>query len=956
MVSSIWTIVPAPDGATSRPACAIGHAGRVSRPDDPVPSGPIDPAGAAEVDGLLAALGPSDLWTMLFRDAPVAYSLVDLGGRERLVNQAFEELFDLDADDLTDRPVLDITHPDDRDQTRRYLARLAAGSVETIEVQKRYLRADGSTFWGLLRAKPLLGPDGSPVALLGSIVDISRQVEVTAALEASEHRLQALLSHTDAVVVADGEARLSYASPAAEAITGYAAAEMLGTSVLDFVHPDDREVVAGAFLDAVRDGSTQRPLQFRIAHADGRTVSVEVQATAMFDVPSVNGLVATVTDITDRADPDVASTLSERRFRTLLLGTSDTVTLLDAEGTVIDSLGTEMPTLGRTGDFWPGQSLTELIHPDDLPDALDNLTRVLANPGVEVAQELRALHADGTWQLIEGTAVNRLDDPDVQAIVLTSHNVTEARAVEAELAAARDEAVRTLEQKAQFVANVSHELRTPIHGILGLTELLATEEMDAEAHDMVDAITRAARTLVLVLDDILDFSKIEAGRLALVDGPVPLGEVVEDVVRLFEPRARSKGVALNLRSSPNLPEMVWGDGLRIRQIISNLVGNAVKFTDDGSITVSVECERRGLDAVDVRITVADTGIGISEEELSRLFEPFGQAHASTAQHYGGTGLGLSIARRLSEAMGGSLTVASRPGRGSSFGLALPRRSVFTDEVVAVDGSSGERAPSGPTPSGVVLVVEDNPVSQMLVARQLERLGYRVVITGSGEEALAVFPELSPAAVLMDWQLPGIDGLETTRGIRRAEELGLRVPVIAMTASALAGDRERCLEAGMDDVLTKPVSMGTLGTALTRWLTGEEDRVAHASGSDTAPAAASLGPDPTDFDRETFDRLADELGDAQLLGSVVGAYLRELPSRVRGIEDAVATGDRDELRRLAHTLKSTSAAMGASGLAAECGWIERECATGEAPVALPVNWAELHQGAEQMLVELLGRTT
>jgi CheY-like chemotaxis protein/HPt (histidine-containing phosphotransfer) domain-containing protein len=283
----------------------------------------------------------------------------------------------------------------------------------------------------------------------------------------------------------------------------------------------------------------------------------------------------------------------------------------------------------------------------------------------------------------------------------------------------------------------------------------------------------------------------------------------------------------------------------------------------------------------------------------------------------------------------------------------------TPDAGGADGSPVEREAVGSAPTGVILVVEDNPVSQMLVARQLERLGYGVVITGTGEEALDVFPELRPAAVLMDWQLPGIDGLETTRGLRRLEDRGTRAPVIAMTASALAGDHERCLDAGMDDVLTKPVSMVTLGTALTRWLTGDEDTVLHASGATAGPSAVQAvgeeAPGREAFDRETFDRLADELGDAQLLGSVVGAYLRELPGRVAGIEAAVAAGDREELRRLAHTLTSTSAAMGASALAVECARLERECATGDDVVALAPDWADLHRGAEQTLVELLDRS-
>ncbi len=933
--------------------CAIGHAGRVAAPTGPEHGDHADPPTGDGPGGLLEALGPSALWALLFRDAPAAYALLDLAGNEQLVNTAYTEMFGRSQAEVAEHPIVDLTHPDDRDQSRRTLARLASGALDSVQLRSRYLRPDGSLFWGLLTARPLRGTGGEPVALLGSIVDVSAEVDALDALAASERRLRSLLSHTGPIVVLDREALITYVSPPAEALVRTPAGDLLGRSVLDLVHPDDGGGVAAAFLDALRDGGTERPLRLRALRPDGVAVPIEVEATSVFEDPAVGGMVVSITDLTDREEPDVVSVLSERRFRTLLLNTSDMVTLIDAEGRVIDTLGTEVDTLGRVGpEMWLGRNLIDLIHPDDAPRAAARMMEVLAIPGSTVTDEFRALHADGTWQTIRGTAVNRLDDPDVRAVVLTTHNVTEEREAESALEQARDEAVRTLVQRAQFVANVSHELRTPIHGILGLTELLAAADLDDESKEMVGAVHRAAGTLQALLDELLDFSKIEAGRLELSEGPVPFGELVAEVVGLFEPKARSKGLEVQLRSSPSLPELIWGDGLRLRQIISNLVGNAVKFTDAGLVSVSVECERRGLDAVDVRVTVADTGIGISEDELGRLFEPFGQAHASTAQRYGGTGLGLSIARRLAEAMGGTLTVSSRPGAGSSFRVALPARSVAT--LRPADTSAG--AAGGAVPAvATVLVVEDNPVSQMLVARQLERLGHEVVITGSGEEAVEVFGALRPAAVLMDWQLPGFDGLEATRRIRALEAAGERVPVIAMTASALSGDRERCLEAGMDDVLTKPVSMATLGATLQQWLAASDPAPAADDGGtladDGGPAPA--GPD-AGFDLAAFGQLAEEVGDDDLLATVVGAYLRELPTRVEGIEAAVAADDRVELGRIAHTLGSTSAAMGAASLSTACRRIEALCAADDGPVGLPDDWESLHTGAARTLERLLAR--
>lgn len=389
-----------------------------------------------------------------------------------------------------------------------------------------------------------------------------------------------------------------------------------------------------------------------------------------------------------------------------------------------------------------------------------------------------------------------------------------------ELRLAKEQAEAGNVAKAQFLANMSHEIRTPMNGVLGALDLLERYELTTEQRKLIETATASGEALLTVLNEILDFSKIEAGKLELVSKPLLLRPVLSSVVDLLAPMAQRKGLALSMEFDANLPARVRGDAGRVRQVLLNLIGNAIKFTDRGRVTVRVRRAPGGSDSRPTLVLeVEDTGVGISPEALPRLFTPFFQADQSDRRRFGGTGLGLVISQRLTEAMGGELSVESSPGSGSTFRMKLPL-DALTGTPADVPEAPAAAAP--PTPlAGKVLLVEDNLVNRMLAAAMLDSLGIKVTEADNGLDALQQMEASRFDLVLMDCQMPLMDGFEATREIRAREQRASapRTPIIAVTANALSGDSERCLLAGMDAYLAKPFTLDSLREALTPWLGG-----------------------------------------------------------------------------------------------------------------------------------------
>jgi len=457
----------------------------------------------------------------------------------------------------------------------------------------------------------------------------------------------------------------------------------------------------------------------------------------------------------------------------------------------------------------------QIVHPEDRHLLAEGSDRALAT-GEPYCVDFRIVPVPGVIEWRRSTAQVQFVDGRPRRLIGASLDITK----EKEMVAAAEAASRA---KSEFLASMSHEIRTPLNAIIGMTSLLLDQRLDADCAEFVETIRTSSEALLTIINDILDFSKIESGRLELEDLPLDLSACLDDAVDLIGRGAADKGLKLSVAVDPSVPRWIFGDPTRLRQVLVNLLSNAVKFTDAGEIALTVRPVDAGGPVASLHFAVRDTGCGIPADRLDRLFRSFSQVDGSTTRKHGGTGLGLAISKRLTELMGGRIWVESEAGRGSVFQFTIPLRPAPPQERrerLSIDATLGEQQPLR------VLVAEDNPVNQKVATRLLERMGYRPDVVSNGCEAIDAVRRQRYDLVLMDVEMPEMDGLEAARRIVADAPASTRPRLVAVTAHAFVEDRQRCLDAGMDDVIVKPLDLVRLRDVVLR--AGAERRTDAAS--------------------------------------------------------------------------------------------------------------------------------
>ncbi|GLI35646.1 histidine kinase [Desulforhabdus amnigena] len=855
----------------------------------------------------------------------------------------------------------------------------------------------------------------------------------TSELRENEARFRAIaFAALDAIIMIDSEGNITFWNPAAAEMFGYPTDEVIGRNLHQLLVPkQNREMHARRF--AQFQHSSEGPLINRVTeqtalHRDGTEFPVELSLSA---VP-INGqwnAVGIVRNITERKRAEGQSRTNEARLQSLLNifqhKSRDIQELLDYalhEAIILTAskigyiywydeerklfiLNTwskdvmrectiaepqTVYTLDKTGLWGEAVRQRKPIIVNDFK-ATNPLKKGLPPGHVELLRYLTIpVFSEDNIIAVVGVANKEsdYDEADVQQLSLLMDSVwsiAERKRVEDVLwetnrqlqeAAARAEEMAVQAEtanaaKSEFLANMSHEIRTPMNSIIGMTGLLLDSGLNREQRKYAEIVRTSSEALLRILNDILDFSKIEARKLEMETLNFDLRTTLADTAEMLAGRAHEKGLELTCMVEPDVPSRLRGDPGRLRQVIINLVGNGLKFTQRGEVSIRASLESEDEHSVTVRFSVSDTGIGIPEDRLDILFSPFTQVDGSTTRKYGGTGLGLAISKQLAELMGGSIGVTSTEGKGSTFwftsvfekqpeGDAVAReRCVGLQEThpLAVDDNESNRLPAATlprswgcrfdeSPSGSIvtrqidvesvkhhkriLLAEDNITNQQVALSILKKLGYRADAVANGREALHALRTIPYDLVLMDGQMPEMDGYEATRRIREKDSgvFDPMIPIIAMTAHAMKGDREKCLEAGMSDYLAKPVHPEELAELLEKWLPAAHDaflKGAQNEEGDVLPDVCTVhGSDV--FDESLLRKRL--MGDEDLVKTIIEAFLADITDQLDALRSSVAAGDLHMAEQLAHKIKGAAGNVTGAALASVAHAMEQAALAGD----------------------------
>ncbi len=833
-------------------------------------------------------------------------------------------------------------HPDDQPRLEAEFARCVRRPAQVdrtgISCEFRMRAKDGSWRWMLGRGIVIArDEDGQPLRMTGTLSDIGERKE------AEEARVRAVLEASpEAMLVLNADGCIRYANQLCAAGFGYPLAELAGMQVTR---------LAPGIVDG--SGPDQVVTAWR---SDASSFPAEVNLTPM----QSQGQRLTIVSLRDIS----ARQKAEQTLKALAASLQEIIQMMpiglfikDAEGRVTLVNSACETQFGLTLEQLNGAAARDraVLEAGTLLDDVGTLHNHASGLTQHVRTIRKPVHDDqGQPEYLIGMVVDITDsiESERQLRELNEHLEERVQQRTGQLDLAKKVAEEASQAKGQFLANMSHEIRTPMNGVIGMAYLALKTDLNPRQRDYIEKIRFAGEHLLGIIDDILDFSKIEAGMLEIDSVAFTLDHVIETVTTVVAPKAATKDLELVFDVDPALPHALRGDPLRLGQVLINYTTNAIKFSDQGCITVRI----RALEVIDaaclLRFEVCDNGIGLSPDEAGKLFQSFQQADTSTTREYGGTGLGLAICKQLAQLMGGEVGVQSEPGSGSMFWFTA-RVGVLAEHADAPLPLPRAAGPERGHPSlkgASILLVEDNAFNQQIALEILEEAGCVVCLAQHGLEALDLLAKASFDCVLMDVQMPVMDGLQATRLIRLDPRLtGLRV--LAMTATATSADRERCMAAGMDDFLSKPIQPTLLCQTVARWLPARS-----AAAPQVAPAAPAfptiLPGDPAVIDLTILAKVLSY--DPDKVRKFAFKFLQTTQKAFEDMETALAAGNVQQVRELGHRIKSAARTVGALGLGTLCEQLEalpvttRETERAEASAIVARLWPLLAQITEHIM--------